>query len=145
MAPARVGHRHHPHGGGRHLGVDARRRLEEDRRLEPEGREAAARAGAAGHLEIKKAGVEPAGGDQLAAAPCQVARLGDPQPDEAAPEPLEVGLEVEDPAAQDLDPLVETVTEQEAPVARVDPGLGQGENPAVEVAKAGAVLRYRST
>ncbi len=56
-----------------------------------------------------------------------------------------MGLEVEDPAAQDLDPLVETVTEQEAPVARVDPGLGQGENPAVEVAKAGAVLRYRST
>jgi hypothetical protein len=86
----------------------------------------------AGDLEVEKAGVGATGFDQLAATELETLRRRDVDPAEAREEAVKVEVEMEDPAVQHLDPFIEGITKEKAPVLWIDSSLCQRQDAAVE-------------
>jgi hypothetical protein len=86
----------------------------------------------AGDLEVEKAGVGTTGLDQLATLELEILRRRDVDPAEARAQAVQMGAEVEDPAVQHLDPFIEGITKEKAPVLWIDSSLCQRQDAAVE-------------
>lgn len=87
---------------------------------------------AAGDLEVEKTGVGTAGFDQLAATELEILGRWDIDPAKTRAQPIQVGLEMEDPAVEHLDPFIEGITKEKAPVLGIDASLRQRQDAAVE-------------
>jgi hypothetical protein len=86
----------------------------------------------AGDLEVEKAGVGSAGFDQLTATELEIRGRLNIDAAETRAQAIQVGLEMEDPAAEHLDPFVERVTKEQAAVLWIDASLCQRQYATVE-------------
>lgn len=86
----------------------------------------------AGNLEVEKSGVGAAGFDQLVTAKLEIIGWWDVYSAETRAQALEVEIEKKYLAVEYLDPLIEGITKEKAPVLWVDSCLRQRQNAAVE-------------